>query len=76
MIGVEKAFCLEGTTKINRVEIKLVKQNTQADQESDMNIISTSLAKQLSLPLRPLLEIDFLGLCIETADHYETLLKH
>lgn len=76
MVGVEKAFYLQGSVRIAGIVTELLKQNTQADQGSDMNVISTSMVKQLALALRPLSEVGFLGLCMETADYRETLLEY
>ena len=53
-----------------------ITENTQADQRSDMNVISTSLAKLLLVLFRPVLEIRFLGLSMETVDRRDTLLLH
>ena len=76
MAGIDKAFCFEGVAKVNGQTFKLTKKNTQADQGSEMNVISPALVKQLSLTPRPLSEVGFLGLCMETADRRETLLEH
>lgn len=48
----------------------------QADQGSDMNVISTAMAKQLGLPFQSLSDVGFAGLTMKTADHRETLLHH
>ena len=77
MLGVDKAFrvpCVivtpDGST------VPLDKRYVQANQGSDMNVLSTGLAKKLNLTLRPLSEVGFQGLSMRTADHRETLLYH
>ena len=76
LAGTEKAFRILGTARVGEIETALVKKNTQADQGSDMNVMSTPLVQQLRLSLRSLAEVGFMGLCMETADHRETMLQH
>ena len=76
LAGTEKAFRISGTARVGDTETGLLKQNTQADQGSDMNVMSTPLVQQLQLSLRSLAEVGFMGLCMETADHRETMLQH
>lgn len=77
MIAMEKAFrflCTilkpDGTTAV------LDKKHTQADQGSDMNVISAGLVRFLALQLHSLEEVGFRGLSMRTADHRETILNH
>ncbi len=77
MIGVDKAFriaCI--IIKPNGVTVVLERKTTQADQGSDMNVISYSLSRRLELELHPLEEIGFKGLSMRTADMRETLLQY
>ena len=77
LLGVDKAFRVPCTIHMqDGSEVQLNKQYVQADQGSDMNVISSGLAKRLSLTLRPLAEVGFEGLSMRTADHRETLLHH
>lgn len=76
-LGVfEKAFKLAVTIKVGDKEHVLDKYMTQADQGSDMNVISMSLARFLDLELRPLRDIGFQGLAMKTADHRQTVLHY
>ena len=77
MLGVDKAFRVPCTIhNQDGSEVQLDKHYVQADQGSDMNVISSGLAKKLNLTLRPLSEVGFQGLSMRTADHRETLLHH
>lgn len=49
---------------------------TQADQGSDLNVISTGLATKLGLQLQSLDLVGFRGLTMRTADHKDTQLHH
>ncbi len=62
--------------KTDETEICLEKSYVQVNQESDMNIISTNLIRQLDLNMHFLLKIEFQDLTMCTADHREMLLKH
>ncbi len=62
--------------KTDETEIHLEKSYVQANQESDMNVISTDLIRQLNLNMHSLLKIEFWNLTMRTADHRKTLLKH
>ena len=77
MLGVDKAFRVPCTIiNPDGSKVPLDKRYVQADQGSDMNVISSGLAKKLNLTLRPLSEVGFQGLSMRTADHRETLLHH
>lgn len=72
----DKAFRIE--CKIRNpagVETHLGKATTQADQGSEMNVISQSLIKHLQLVTQPLASIGFQGLTMHTADQRDTPLK-
>lgn len=77
MIGIEKAFRVDCTVfKPDGTTATIDKEHTQADQGSDMNVISAGLARRLSLQLNPLDEVGFKGLSMRTADHRETVLLY
>ncbi len=77
MIGLDKAFRIPANVvKPDGVTVALEKNYTQADQGSDMNVMSAGLVRHLSLQLHPLSEIGFKGLSMRTADHRETVLHY
>jgi hypothetical protein len=77
MIGMDKAFRIPcSVVKPNGETVTLNKQYTQADQGSDMNVISMDLARRLNLQLRDLAEVGFRGLSMRTADNHDTILYH
>lgn len=72
----DKAFRIE--CKIRNpagIETQLGKATTQADQGSEMNVISQSLIKHLQLVTQPLASIEFQSLTMRTADQRDTPLK-
>lgn len=72
----DKAFCIECEIRNpTGVETHLGKATTQADQGSEMNVISQSLIKYLQLVTQPLASIGFHGLTMHTADQRDTPLK-
>ena len=75
LAGSEKAYNIGGAARVNGKETHIPKKHTSADQGSDMNVMSTSMTQVLSLVPKSLAEVGFLGLCMETADHRETLLE-
>ena len=75
--GVEKAFRIPCTVKAgDGREIPLGRGVTQADQGSEMNVISEALRAQLQLPKNPLASVGFEGLTMHTADHRDTPLEY
>jgi len=77
MIGTDKAFRIEVTIIMpDGTTIVLEKRYTQADQGSDMNVMSSGLVRLLGLTLHSLDEVGFKGLSMRTADHRETILYH
>ena len=56
--------------------VKLERTTTQADQGSDINVISPALVDHLGLAKQPLSDIGFNGLAMRTADGRETILHH
>lgn len=72
----EKAFRVPCKINVGGHITELPRHQTQADQGSDMNIVSTGLVKQLGLELHPLSDVGFYGLTMQTADNNETLLHH
>ena len=76
-LGQDKAFRLPCTIfKPDGSTIRLDKQYTQADQGSDMNVMSVGLVKRLALELHPLAELGLRGLSMRTADYRDTPLHH
>ena len=77
LAGMEKAFRLPcSVTRRDGVEEHLDKSIVQADQGSDMNVMSMGLARKLMLDLRPLAEVGFKGLSMRVADSRESPLHH
>ena len=76
VMGTDKAFRIPCTIRANGQEQELDRSQVQADQGSDMNVISTAMAKRLGLPFHSLSDVGFAGLAMKTADHRETLLHH
>ncbi|SLM39631.1 Zinc finger, CCHC-type [Lasallia pustulata] len=77
LMGADKAFRIPYSVRVKGGgELALDRSQVQADQGSDMNVISTAMAKQLGLHLYPLSDVGFAGLTMKTADHRETLLYH
>ena len=81
LIGYNKAFRIPCSVRLTdnsntTKEISLNKSQVQADQGSDINVMSTALAKQLRLELHPLSSIGFAGMTMRTADNRETMLYH
>jgi hypothetical protein len=75
MVGKDKAFRIPcSIQKPDGSTVHLDKSYVQADQRSDMNVISTELIKYLGLQSHSLGEIEFAGLSMRTADHCETVL--
>lgn len=77
MLGVDKAFRIPcSVKKADATIVDLEKHYVQADQGSDMNVISEGLVNQVGLARQPLAEVGFAGLSMRTADHRDTLLHH
>lgn len=76
MVAAEKAFRVPSTARTAKLEMALDMKHTQADQGSDMNVASPSLVRLIQTPFRPLSEIGFRGLSMQTADHRETMLEY
>ena len=76
LVEQDKAYRIPAVIRINNKEISLVKSQVQADQGSDMNVISPAIIRQYKLDLHSLSEIEFAGISIKTANHRETLLHH
>jgi hypothetical protein len=58
------------------VETLLDRSQTQADQRSDLNLISSRLARSLGLELHSLTKARYQGLAMRTADQNDTPLTH
>ena len=77
MKNVDKAFRIPAVViRTDGTTVPLQKSYVQADQGSDINVISQGLVRLLKLDLRPLSEIDFKGLSMRTADHRDTVLHY
>ena len=74
MMNFEKVFRISVVVRIDSKEIALKKSHIQADQKSDMNVISLSMTKNLELELLSLNDIEFRSLTMRTANHKKTLL--
>jgi NCAIR mutase (PurE)-related protein len=73
---MKKAFRIDCTViSKTDVSISLRKAITQADQRSEMNVISKALRTQLRLSRNKLTDIDFDELIMRIADHRFTSLK-
>ena len=82
MIKLDKAFRVpctlripsgkDGTTK----DVEIPKSRVQADQGSEMNVISHTLARDLGLEFHTLESIGFAGLTMRTADNREAPLTY
>jgi hypothetical protein len=77
MIGMNKVFRISCfVIKSSGETVALNKQYTQADQRSDMNVVSMNLARRLELQLRDLIEMKFRELFMKTADNHDIILYH
>lgn len=77
LLGMDKAFRVPAKVKKpDNSEVSLEISQSQADQGSDMNVISMGLVRSLGLELHLLSEIGFKGLSMRTADHRDTPLQH
>lgn len=69
MIGMDEAFRLPCTvTRLDGIIIALDKKFVQADQGSDMNVMSSGLVRHLGLILHALNEVGFRGLSMRTTE--------
>ena len=77
MAGKEKAFRILATVKADGSdEHALEKRETQVDQGSEMNVVNSAMVTKIKTKLRPLSEVGFKGLTMQTADSFETALEH
>ena len=75
LIEYNKAFQILCSVRLkNSTEHVLKHSKMQTDQDSDMNMISDTLAKQLSIKLHSLSIIDFTDMIMKTADERESFL--
>ena len=75
LLAVDKAFRISCSIRVSgKGEIEMDRSQVQADQMSDMNVISTAMANQLELVINSLSDIGFAGMTMRTADQRETLL--
>ena len=75
-MGVEKAFRIPTVVRSRGQELSLERRHTQADQGSELNVISGGMVRQLGLEVKSLAEIGFHGMSMTTADHKEHMLLH
>ena len=74
---MDKAFRIVYTVlKSDGTTIVLDRKYAQADQKSDINIISIGLVKFLGLQLYLLEEVEFRGFSIRTADQRKIVLQY
>lgn len=71
----EKAFRIPCSIRLSDKIIGLERHQTQANQGSDLNVISMGLAQKLNLELLSLDHVGFRGLTMRTADHKDTPLE-
>ena len=71
---LEKAFRLFATIILETIRIMLEKAYTQADQSSEMNVISLDMIRKLGLARHSLTNIELADLIMKTADHKKTRL--
>lgn len=77
LVYLDKTFRI--LTKVLKTDdsiCTLERKYTQADQDSDINVISTGLIRFLSLTLLALVDIRFKDLSMRTADYRKTILQH
>ena len=71
LIKLEKAFRLSVIVILETVRVMLEKKYTQANQSSEMNVISSEMIRKLKLIHRSLKNIELIDLIMKTADHKE-----
>ena len=76
LVGVEKAFRIPAVVRSQGQELALKRRHTQADQGSELNVISSAMVRQLGLKMKSLSKIGFHGMSMTTADHKEHMLLH
>ena len=77
MKNADKALSIPAVvTKLDFTTIALQRAYVQADQGTNINVISQGLVRMLKLDLRPLSEIEFKGQSMRTADHRDTVLYY
>ena len=69
---LEKAFRLFATIILETIRIMLEKVYTQADQSSEMNVISFEMIRKLSLARHALTNIELADFIMKTTDHKKT----
>ena len=70
IIGVNKAFQISYIIQVSEgCEQELNHSQVQADQRSDINVISTAIIKWLKLSFHSLLDVSFADLMMKTADY-------
>jgi hypothetical protein len=76
LIRHDKAFRVPAIIRVSNKKIMLNKRETQANQDSNMNVVSPKLVRQHNFQLRSLAEVGFAGMSIRTTDHKDTLLHY
>lgn len=77
IMSADKAFWISCTVWLVRQrDLTMNQSHIQADQGSDMNVIFTSMIKQLELQFHSLSDVSFADLMMKMTDHWETELHH
>ena len=76
VMSIDKAFQISCKIQIDSKELILQQHQIQADQNSDMNVISLVMIKQLSLKIYVLSDMRFAELIMKTADNQKIRLHH
>ena len=76
LVGMKKAFRISAVIRSQGQELALKRRHTQADQGSELNVISSAMVRQLDLKVKALSEIGFHDMSMTTADHKEHMLLH
>jgi len=76
LVGVEKAFRRPAVVRSQGQELTLERRHTQADQGSELNVISGAMVRQLGLEVKSLFKIGFHGMSMTTADHKKHMRLH
>ena len=80
LLESERAYRIPASIRIFKenklLEYSLDKAVVQADQGSEMNLVSMEFVRRYNIPLHPLADMGFAGLSMRCADHRETPMKY
>ena len=76
VMSIDKTFQISCKIQIGGKKLILQQHQVQADQNSDMNVISLVMIKQLDLKICTLFNIRFTELIMKTADNQKIRLHH